>query len=219
MPYNRKALDQSLVAMKKIFQKDPMVAVRSQGFIKVLHSFCIEELKLRGAKTLSKHKLLLLPEAKILTSHKNKNIDVAIVHPTSGPLLVIALRSQMSSLSKNFLNYFEMEVGDVTSLHERFPMCVVGLLYLHPTTSILPGKEKEIFDFARAEKLFSLITSRNRQSDPYGLYEEIAYLRVDFHKNPPIISKNFPSNGDLRIDDFFDKLWKKFTDRNFVLEG
>lgn len=213
MAYNREKLDQILSEMKATFLADPNTAVRGQNFIKQLHGYCMEELKARGFSGELEPK----GEIKVLTSHKFKDVDVAVVHPTSGPLLVIGVRSQMSSLGKNFLNYYEMEVGDVSAIHERYPLCVVGLLYLHPTESILPGSKKESFDFDRAEKMFSLISGREKSSDPQSHYEEIAYLRVNFHKNPPTVDQSFPTLENLRIEDFFDKLLQKYIERNFPL--
>ena len=144
-------------------------------------------------------------------------MDVAVVHPTSGPLLIIGVRSQMSSLGKNFLNYYEMEVGEVSSIHERYPLCVVGLLYLHPTVSILPGSEKQTFDFKKAENMFSLITGREKPHDPEGIYEEIAYIRINFDQDPPTLDEGFPKHEDLRLENFFDKLLQKYIERNFPL--
>lgn len=214
MAYNKQKLNKTLRQMKAIFKADPNLAVRGQNFIKLLHTYCIEELKERG---LDQNGLILSGEYKVLTSHKFKDMDVALVHPTSGPLLIISLRSQMSSLSKNFLNYYEMEVGDVSAIHERYPLCVVGLIYLHPSKSILPGREHEPFNFNRAEKMFKLISGREKRSDPEGHYEEIAYLRVDFEKDQPLLDKQFPENRDLSVENFFDKLLEKYAERNFPL--
>lgn len=213
MAYNKTKLDETLAAMKETFLSDPNTAVRGQNFIKQLHEYCIAELIDRGFTG----ELTPKGEIKVLTSHKFKDVDVAVVHPTSGPLLVIGVRSQMSSLGKNFLNYYEMEVGDVSAIHERYPLCVVGLLYLHPTESILPGAKKENFDFDRAEKMFSLISGREKSSDPQAHYEEIAYLRVNFHQNPPTVDETFPTLDKLRIEEFFDKLMQKYIERNFPL--
>lgn len=216
MSYNPEKLTNTLIDMKRIFSSDPVAAVRSQSFIKRLHQYCIEELKDRELD-LDKGDLKLEGEVKILTSHKFKDMDVAVVHPTSGPLMILGVRSQMSSLSKNFLNYYEMEVGEVSSIHERYPLCVVGLLYLHPAVSILPGSENQTFDFKRAENMFSLITGREKPHDPHGIYEEIAYLRVNFEQDPPVLDENFPEREELKLENFFDKLLKKYIERNFPL--
>lgn len=213
MAYNEEALNSVLTDMKATFEEDPNKAVRGQNFIKQLHDYCIEELKARGfTGDLEPEK-----EVKILTSHKYKDVDVAVIHPTSGPLLAIGVRSQMSSLSKNFINYFEMEVGDVTGIHERYPLCVVGLLYLHPTQPILPGSESQTFNFDRAEKMFNQITERERGGDQYGEYEEVAYIRANFHEDPVSVDQSFPTLDNVRIDEFFDKLHKKFMERNYYL--
>jgi hypothetical protein len=213
MAYNKELLDLTLNEMKQVFLADPNTAVRGQNFIKKIHEYCIQELIARGFSG----DLTPKGEIKVLTSHKFKDVDVAVVHPTSGPLLVIGVRSQMSSLGKNFLNYYEMEVGDVSAIHERYPLCVVGLLYVHPTESILPGAARETFNFDRAEKMFKLISGRVKASDPHSHYEEIAYLRVNFHNEPPTSDDAFPTDKDLRIDDFFDKLYQRYVERNFPL--
>jgi hypothetical protein len=214
MPFNSQSLGLVLTQMKAVFRADKVAAIRGQSFIKMLHTYCIEELK---ARNLEKPGLILSGETKILTSHKFKDMDVALIHPTSGPLLIICIRSQMSSLSKNFLNYYEMEVGDVSAIHERYPLCVVGLLYLHPARSIVEGKGGENFDFSRAEKMFKLISGREKSSDAAGHYEEIAYMKVDFEKDPPVLDRDFPTNQNLRLENFFDKLIEKFDERNFPL--
>ncbi|MCD6282161.1 hypothetical protein J7J84_00945 [bacterium] len=199
--------------MKRDFAANPALAVRRQSFIKMLHQYCIYELMQRGFTRSLEPK----SEVKILTSHKYKKADVAVVHPTSGPMLIIGVRSQMSSLGNNFKNYFEMEVGEVSSIHERFPLCVVGLLYLHPERDFIPSRRIGPFDFGRAATMFSVITGREKGEDPLGLYEEIAYLKVDFVRDPPTIDNAFPVLDQLRIDDFFDKLQQKHAKRNFPL--
>lgn len=214
MSYDPQKLSITLAEMKALFKSDPTVAIRGQNFIKLLHSYSLEELRKREVE---KGGLILAGEAKILTSHKFKDMDVSLVHPTSGPLLIVCVRSQMSSLSKNFLNYYEMEVGDVSAIHERYPLCVVGLIYLHPAKSIVDGKSSETFDFTRAEKMFSRIAGREKGTDPLGHYEEIAYLKVDFEKDPPALDEHFPANKDLRLDNFYDSLVAKFTERNFPI--
>lgn len=216
MSFNKENLDHVLAEMKNVFINDRNAAIRGQVFIKMLHNFCISELEKRGFSG-KNGELRPEGEVKVLTSHKFKDIDVAVIHPTSGPLLVIGVRSQMSSLSKNFLNYYEMEVGDVSAIHERYPMCVVGLLYLHPSASIVSGKETEGFNFGRAEKMFRLITGRTKTNDPISHYEEIAYLRVNFDQMPPTIDNDFPTITELKLDSFFDKLVDKYMERNFPL--
>ena len=199
--------------MKRVYLADPVRAVQGQRFIKLLHQYCVDELMSRGFTGDLEPK----KEVKILTSHKLKDTDVAIIHPTSGPLLIIGVRSQMSSLGNNFINYFEMEVGDVFGIHERYPLCVVGLLYLHPDKDVLPSRQIGSFDFHRAEQMFNQISNRIKGIETWGHYEEIAYLRVSFHKNPPSLDQKFPTLENLKIDNFFDKLSQKYIERNFPL--
>lgn len=216
MAFDKDKLTLTLQDMKACFVEDRNKAIRGQNFIKMLHDFCVQEMT---AREMAQGDIKIVSEAKILTSHKYKNFDVALVHPTSGPLVAISLRSQMSSLSKNFSNYYEMEVGDVYAMHERFPMCVVGLIYLHPLSSLVPDHEDIYFNFDKAEKMFGLINGREKPTESFGHYEEIAYMRVDFHQDPPVLDTDFPTKPNLRLDNFFDNIYQKFVDRNFHLLG
>src|SRR5690606_9563549 len=76
--------------------------------------------------------ITVIEEAKILGSHKSKDVDVAVVHPQSGPLVLVGVRSQMSSVGKNVLTYYQDIVGEAVSLQERYPMTVHSYVYLHP---------------------------------------------------------------------------------------
>ena len=182
MPANLATLLSIFEEMKAIYLADPIVAVRSQRFINVLHDYCVEELVNVGVprEKISK-------EAKILGSHKAKDVDVAVVDEVNGPSIIIGIRSQMSSVSKNILTYYEEIIGDCISLHDRFPMAVICYVYLLPTRSIKPTLENEAIDLERAEKLFRLITDRGDWRNTKDKYEHFAFLKVDFAADPPVL--------------------------------
>jgi N-methylhydantoinase A/oxoprolinase/acetone carboxylase beta subunit len=206
------ALGMTLSEMQALYEKNPQKAIRSQDFIKKLHNYCILELKRAG---ISEKKVKILREVEIYGTHKKKKVDVAVVHPTAGPLIVISVRSQMSSINKNKFNNYEMLIGDVISLHERYPSLVVGNLFLLPKKSYL---NNEIPPFDEYEKLLKKISQRKDDKDRYDKYEHIALLVVDFEKRPPEVVADIPKDDALRIENFFQKLVETYKERNPFLE-
>ncbi len=206
MPANIPNLIKALRQMKDIYAKNPVVAVRGQGFINVLHDYCVDELENIGIprEQISK-------EATIFGSHKAKAVDVAVIDEVNGPSIIVGIRSQMSSVGKNILTYYEEIIGDCISLHDRFPMAVIGYVYLLPTQPIKPGLGDEAVDLERAEKLFRLITDRGDWRNTKDKYEHFAFLKVDFIKDPPKLLDTLPQ---LRIHNFFDKIMETYNERN-----
>ncbi len=218
MPIDRKDLQSTLIEMKRLYESDPKKAVRSQGMIKMLHEFSVRELKRLG---ISERKVDIKTEARIFGSHKPKEVDVAVIHPQAGPLIAISLRSQMSSIEKNFANYYEGIIGDVISLHGKYPDLVVGQIYLLPRHTIIKDKNgqtrKEAHDLEKKEPLFLRIANRKNGTDRIDKYEHLAYLAVDFLKNPPEVLE-IPKDPSLRIENFYDKLLETYQERNPFLD-
>jgi len=192
--------------MKKIYLDDPDKAVRSQKFINLLHDYCIDELNNVG---ICGDDFQIIKDATIYGSHKPKDVDVAVITNINGPQIIIGIRSQMSSVSKNILTYYEEIIGDCISLHDRFPMAVLCYVYLLPKKSIRPGSDETV-NLERAEKLFERITGRNDWRDTKDKYEHFAFLKVDFENDPPSLIDPIPV---LAIDDFFDKILETYEAR------
>lgn len=207
MPANIESLISCLVKMKQTYLVDPTVSVRGQGFINLLHDYCVNEL---ARINIPREKIF--KEATVFGSHKPKDVDVAVIDKVNGPFIIIGIRSQMSSVSKNILTYYEEIIGDCISLHDRFPMAVVCYIYLLPTKPIKPGKLNETVDLARAEKLFTLITDRGDWRNTKDKYEHFAFLKVDFTQDPPLLLNTILQ---LQITDFFDKIKETYNERNF----
>jgi hypothetical protein len=193
--------------MKKVYLHNPLRSVRSQSFITPLHDFCVDELCNLGLRN---NKCQILKEATIYGSHKPKNVDVAVVETINGPQIIIGIRSQMSSISKNILTYYEEIIGDCISLHDRFPMAVLAYIYLLPTRAIMAKEKSEKVDLERAERLYERITCRTDWRDPKDKYEHFAFLKVDFDQDPPIL---LPTSAVLTIDDFFEKIIVSYNNR------
>lgn len=199
-------LIECLQKMKAVYLKDPIVAVRSQSFINILHDFCIAELEKIG---IDASKFRIIKEATIYGSHKPKDVDIAVIENINGPQIIIGIRSQMSSISKNILTYYEEIIGDCISLHDRFPMAVLAYVYLLPKNPIKPGLTETV-NLNRAEKLFERITGRKDWRDTKDKYEHFAFLKVDFETNPPTLMETIPL---LSINTFFDDILNTYNDR------
>jgi len=206
MPIQRQNLIDCLRHMKTVYLDAPVASVRNQTFIDVLHDYCISELSNVGIVDDVFH---IIKEATIYGSHKSKNVDVAVIENINGPQIIIGIRSQMSSVAKNILTYYEEIIGDCISLHDRFPMAVLCYVYLLPKR---PIKENcaELINFGRAEQLFERITGRDDWRGPKDKYEHFAFLKVDFETDPPTLIDTIPL---LNIDNFFDNIVKTYNNR------
>lgn len=218
MPIDKAKLEEVFGEMKDLFMKDPETAVKSQGFIRKLHNYCIYELKRLGIK---EDIVTIKDELKVYGAHKPKNVDVGVVHNEAGPLIAISVRSQMSSIMKNIATYYEGHIGDCISTHDKYPALVYGLIYLLPAKIIRKDKEgktrTESYDLHKIEKLWEKVNNRKDEYDVKHKYEHIALLIVDFEKNK-IVDSIPHERSDLRIENFFDKLLQTYKERNMFLE-
>jgi hypothetical protein len=206
MPIQRQELTECLCQMKEIYLNDPAASVRNQKFINVLHDFCISELHKIG---IDDSKFQIIKEATIYGSHKPKDVDVAVIENINGPQIIIGIRSQMSSISKNILNYYEEIIGDCISLHDRFPMAVLCYMYLLPQRPIKEGHDENV-NLDRAERLFERIAGRDDWRAPKDKYEHFAFLKVDFESDPPALLDTVPL---LSVDNFFDNILLTYNNR------
>lgn len=222
-------LDAALAQMDRLYRDDPVTAVRGQHFIKTLHGYIATSLDQRLHPTARKQGVKVVEEATILGSHKTKDVDIAIVHPQSGPLVLTGVRSQMSSVGKNVLTYYQDIVGEAISLQERYPMTVHAYAYLHPysytetkkATKTAPGKTVTITpDHARYAKMYRAITGRDDKlfRTVTGLYDEFAYMVVDFDQTPAVLMDDLVQqavpDSDLSITTFVDRIIETYKRRN-----
>jgi len=214
MPIDKKKLLNTLKEMKQEYISNTG-AVRSSKFINKLHDYSEYELELRIKKST---KLELKPEAQIYGSHKAKKVDVTLLLKDNGPIVAISLKSQMSSIAKNFGDRYEALIGDATGLHEKFPFLVFGMLYLLPFNTNLGPAIDETPPFEKIERNLITITNRKDFDDRSSKYEHFALLVVDFEKDPPQIVSEYPKNKDLKIDNFFDNLIDTFEKRTPELD-
>lgn len=231
-------LSELLQDMGASYRADPVQAVRSQDFIQFLHRYIGTQLEARltefavrrGIKVVYKDEVTVphkrggtrvkrVSEAHILSSTKPKNMDVAVIDPENGPLVIIGVRSQMSSVGKNVLTYYEGIVGECISLQDRFPMSTHGYVYLHPLTSIKEGKEAESIDHKRYARFYADVSGRTGPTwkTIRGVFDQFAYVVADFEQNPPrlcdeIVKASVPGM-DLTLTTFVDRIVNTFNSR------
>lgn len=220
-----------LAEMKTTFEDDPEVAVRGQGFIQKFHGFIAEDLRSHITKRATKAGVKVVQEAKIFGSYKSKDVDVAVVHPTNGPLILAGVRSQMSSVGKNALTYYQDIVGEAISLQERFPMTTTGYAYLHPLR-VIPWQRKKDGTWTKAEepnharyaRMYEGIGARDDRLYKHltGSYDHFAYCVVDFQSDPiqvrDDIVRKAVANLDMSIRTFVPRLIGTFHSRNIWVE-
>lgn len=221
---------ETLVAMKEIFERDPEAAVRSQGFIKIFHAFIAEDLRSFLTKKAERAGIRVVEEAPLFGSYKSKDVDVAVIHPINGPLILVGVRSQMSSVGKNVLTYYQDIVGEAISLQERFPMCTAGYAYLHPY-EVKPWRKKngkmvkaEKPNHARYARMYAAIGQRDDRLYKHmsGSYDQFAYCVADFHADEITVRDEIVAravkNLDLSIKTFVPRLIETFHSRNLWVE-
>lgn len=216
-------LAEALRLMAADYRLSPTKAVRSQSFIKILHRHLAEELESRLTPWARKSRSVYVKEeAKLLGVAKDKSVDVAVIDPQNGPLLIIGARSQMSSIGKNVPGYFEGVIGDAMALQERFPMSTHGYVYLHPLTVIKATKTTEKLNHARYAAMYASITGRSGPSyrAVRGVFDQFAYMVVDFTTDPAALQDKIVEAAaptiDMSITTFVDRMIDTFKSRVFT---
>jgi len=215
-------LDSILTQMRGIYTQDPRRAVRSQNFIKPLHDGIAGDLEALLTPSAHRRNITVVKEATIFGSHKPKDVDVSVIDPENGPLIMIGVRSQMSSVAKNALTYYEGIIGECISIQDRFPMATIGYLYLMPLQPILEGREQEVINHARYGQMYDAITGRTGQTyrDVRGVYDQFAYMVVDFNQVPPTLRDDLVADvdHDLTVATFVSRMVHTFNQRHIFLD-
>lgn len=215
--------------------------IRSKRLINILHEFIIGELRNLVNED------WIITGKKVYGFPKKKEQDILVQPPqdanqdvTVGPILAINIRSQLSSIEKNYDTLFERVFAEALNLHNRFPYIVLGYLYLLPLLGYDPefAKRRQVhlgerYNVEKYMLSFLSISGRQNPDDVPWKYEKVCLLIVDFSKNPPeiidkmnrfveesLISERFAdmySFNELSIDGFFDMLYKHMMGRYYLL--
>ena len=248
MSVNIKLLQIRLNRIRRIYEgeirrKDgnPGFLIRSGKIIEELHEYLKQELIRSGIKRAYINPPLgrSSPEKAIDGYFKTKDQDILIQKEENQPLISLNIRSQLSSVQKNYDTLFERLVAESVNIHEKFPQLPCGYLYLLPTAGYNSDAMQnnkvirdERFNWEKYLTTFSLLANRKDPDDKTFKYEKICLLAVDFSTNPPhilsstddflsrhLITKEFAKGFDyspLKVTDIIEKLITIFNHRNKV---
>lgn len=188
------------------------------------------------------------PELKLAGSRKQKNQDVCMVsnlgkaeeimqegllqdvvdeygEKFTERTIAINVRSQISSIQKNFDTLYERTTSEAINLHDRCPRMVLGEVYMIavPEYDDREVKNNKIV-FKKANqatvlkyiKSFQAINNRKGIEKNFYKYEKVCLLIVDFSQNPVKIyntSKELKDAGLIPKDsaiDISELSWEKF---------
>ncbi|MGC9069518.1 MAG: hypothetical protein ACP5IZ_11195 [Thermoprotei archaeon] len=248
MPIDINLLKNTLKKMKEIYENAIREGkytelIRSQKLIGMLHEFAIQELRKRFPSQ------WIYRDKPVYGYPKTKTQDILIQPPQNsgqnlsiGPIATINVRSQLSSIEKNYDTLFERLFAEALNLHNRFPYLVLGYLYLLPKIGYdeKAAKNREVkfaerYNMEKYIQSFFSIANRQSPNDSPWKYERITLLIVDFEQDPPVIldsmndflkeglvRENFAnlfSFEQLSIQNFFDEIHKIAVQRYYLLLG
>jgi hypothetical protein len=245
MPADRKLLLDKLKEMKDVYEGairkgEYTSLIRSKKLINLLHEYVIEELKRQVEPS------WIVTDKKVYGFPKTKEQDIIVQPPQNGrnvsvgPIMAINVRSQLSSIEKNYDTLFERIFAEALNLHNRFPYMVLGYLYLLPkvgyNSDAAKEKRVELSERYNLEKYllsFLSVAKRGSPTDVAWKYEKVCLLFVDFERSPPEIIDDvqvFVNEGlvsekfaqlyifeELSIKNFFDELYKTTMERYYLL--
>lgn len=195
--------------------------IRSQKPINLLHDAVKSELIRLGVSPLQIRPLLgnHKGELKLSGRLKCKDQDVCVLPNNLSPIqesidfdgllhgetdnygrdytehiLTINVRSQLSSLEKNFDTLYERTFAETVNLHLRCPQMVMGELYMIPVKpydDTLANERRIGFqgetNIEKYIKAFSVLNNRRATDADEHKYERVCLLIVDFSHRSPII--------------------------------
>jgi len=208
-----------------------MNQIRASKLIMPIHEYIKAELIAQGVNPAKIFPPLgqSKPEIKLIGFLKGKNQDITVLPTTPTPeeieegvmmgetdkigkeitskALSINVRSQLSSIAKNFDTLYERTFAEALNLHLRCPNLVTGEVYLIPVVAYDPdtrGNEtvtfKEILPASKYIASFTEINNRgiNEEGEAYK-YERVCLLIVDFRENTPKIINDVNELVELGI--------------------
>lgn len=159
------------------------------------------ELKLAGAlkqkyQDVCVQPVGLSPSEEVLEDGLLRGIKDAYGEAYTEKTISINIRSQISSLQKNFDTMFERTFSEAQNLHERCPRMCLGEVYMIAVPEyddrhfddnkiVLKAPRKEVVE--RYVRSFLSINNRQDTERYFYQYERVCLLIVDFSQNPPKI--------------------------------
>ena len=223
--------------------------IRSQKLIYIIHDYIKEQLALNGISPLKIYPPInqSSPEISMAGFLKMKNQDVSVICGNfkeevikEGVLLnekdeigkgvlsksiSINVRSQLSSLAKNFDTLYERTFAEALNLHLRIPQLIMGEVYMVPLVAYDPEKMnskkigwKERLPIKYIPAFRELNKRLSDKTDAYK-YERVCLLIVDFRGEEPKIidsAEDLLREGWITKDELEIFSLEGLSIRNFV---
>lgn len=230
--------------------------IRSSVLINLIHDAVKNELQEMGVNPEMIYPRIheTKPEIKVTGLLKQKDQDITVlprnIEPTPGQIswgplkyeniidkygreyvenmLIINVRSQMSSIAKNSDTLFERTFAEALNLHLLYPNVVLGEVYLIPAYEY----DDELVKINRVgfkynpiniEKYISFFTTMNsrdiniEEDSEYYKYERVALLIVDFSKEiPKLYSTTEELKADGLVSDNFELEYENLNFESFA---
>jgi hypothetical protein len=213
--------------------------IRSKKLIDCIHEFIKQELVKQGVDA---SKIIpplgeTKPELKMAGFLKRKSQDISVLSQIPKTEIIdegvligekdkiskevmdnsisINIRSQLSSLGKNFDTLFERTFAEALNLHLRAKKLIMGEVYTVPLIAYDPDKmnKKKIGwrEWLPVNYLpaFQALNNRKDDEDDDYKYERVCLLIIDFRQNPPKIVDSMQDFIDEGVVD--KELAKKFS--------
>ena len=242
-------------------QKAKEALIRSSRLIGYIHEFIKEELisrniaptkiypplgqsnpeiPLTGFLKKKKQDICVIPD---MSSRAPENLSTGPLRGTPDPLgknlaersLSINIRSQLSSLGKNFDTLYERTFAEALNLHLRNPRTCLGEVYLIPTheyddSSMLTNRiafKPKPSDLEKYIYSFQAINSRTDHTKDDYKYERVFLAIADFRSSPPKLYSEIEdlirdhlvpedttaSLEELSVPNFIDSLLERYSER------
>ena len=166
--------------------------IRSGKLIGIIEDWCREELINEGILA------SYISTIKATGFFKTKSQDVGVrcikrcKEHRNIPPLAINVRSQLSSINKNYDTLYERVLAEALNLHEADPNHVSGFLWLMPLWGYEQKKHKsgtisrsEDYDRSKYITSLNLLDGRKSPDDSNWKFERMCMLLVDFSQAPP----------------------------------
>lgn len=167
-----------------------------------------------------------VPESEIMTEGILREATDYYGKDYTERTISVNIRSQMSSLAKNFDTLYERTIAEAQNLHVRCQKMVLGEVYMIPVkeydASVMDDNVVQFIDKVGAVekyiKSFQAINGRLDFTREDYKYERVCLLLVDFEQTP---AKIYSSNQELINDGLLDVnsnvsidelSWETFTD-------
>ena len=151
-----------------------------------------------------------IPDSEIMSEGILKEVTDYYGKDYTERTISINIRSQMSSLAKNFDTLYERTIAEAQNLHVRCPKMVLGEVYMIPVkeynaAAMINHKVDVIDKVGSVEKYiksFQAINGRNDYTREEYKYERVCLLLVDFWQSP---AKIYSYDEDLVADGLIDE--------------